>query len=136
MEKCDCYRIGKRIKYNNIFNKSYADEYFYCMGTKELDECSCEGDRTKCDFYPKVREKALNEQEVLNLQTVPIENYLKLKNKNKKLRNQINRLKRELSSAVSTICYRCEVDYMNDEGTMLCDECPWKEYKEENYHGA
>ena len=26
-----------------------------CLGTKELDECSCNGDTTKCDFYPEKR---------------------------------------------------------------------------------
>lgn len=34
-----------------------------CNGTRERDICSCGGDRTKCDFYPEVREKAKKEQE-------------------------------------------------------------------------
>ena len=25
------------------------------MGTKEVDYCSCDGDRSKCDFYENVR---------------------------------------------------------------------------------
>ena len=29
-----------------------------CNGTKEREECSCKGNREKCDFYPEVREKA------------------------------------------------------------------------------
>lgn len=29
-----------------------------CLGTKEQDECSCEGNRCNCDFYTDVREKA------------------------------------------------------------------------------
>lgn len=29
-----------------------------CLGTKEQDECSCEGNRCNCDFYADVREKA------------------------------------------------------------------------------
>lgn len=32
-----------------------------CTGTREQDPCSCGGDRTKCDFYPEVRAKALKE---------------------------------------------------------------------------
>ena len=24
-----------------------------CMGTKEIDVCSCGGDKSKCDFYPQ-----------------------------------------------------------------------------------
>ena len=30
-----------------------------CHGTKEIDRCSCEGDRAECDFYPEVREEHL-----------------------------------------------------------------------------
>lgn len=30
----------------------------HCMGTKEMDVCSCNGHRRKCDFYPEIREKA------------------------------------------------------------------------------
>lgn len=29
-----------------------------CRGTKEMDVCSCEGDKSKCDFYSTNREKA------------------------------------------------------------------------------
>jgi hypothetical protein len=36
-----------------------------CFGTKEQDECSCGGDRTKCDFYPEIREKVANEEEIV-----------------------------------------------------------------------
>ena len=32
-----------------------------CFGTKERDICSCGGDRSKCDFYPEVHEKAQKE---------------------------------------------------------------------------
>lgn len=57
MKKCDCYREGKRFEYNPIIMESVITSYGYCNGTKERDECSCDGDRTKCDFYPEVREK-------------------------------------------------------------------------------
>lgn len=36
----------------------------FCWGTKEIDPCSCDGDRTKCSFYPDVLEKA-KKQEVI-----------------------------------------------------------------------
>lgn len=64
MNKCECYKWGER------FECRYSEDgrpygtmvgYNYCSGTKECDACSCSGDRTKCDFYPEVREKALNE---------------------------------------------------------------------------
>lgn len=38
---CDCYHV--------LNNKSV------CFGTKEMDPCDCEGDRKRCNFYPKYR---------------------------------------------------------------------------------
>ena len=38
-----------------------------CMGTKEVETCSCEGDESKCDFYPEKRkaaEKKMNTAEM------------------------------------------------------------------------
>jgi hypothetical protein len=42
--KCSCFReqYGKTV----------------CYGTKEIDVCSCGGDKSKCNFYPEVRKKA------------------------------------------------------------------------------
>lgn len=42
--ECSCFReqYGKTV----------------CYGTKEIDPCSCNGDKSKCDFYPEVRKKA------------------------------------------------------------------------------
>lgn len=31
-----------------------------CFATKELDYCSCNGNSLKCDFYPQLKNKALN----------------------------------------------------------------------------
>ena len=38
-----------------------------CLGTKEVETCSCEGDESKCDFYPEKRkaaEKKMNTAEM------------------------------------------------------------------------
>lgn len=35
-----------------------------CWGTKERDECSCDGDRARCDFYPEYREQSKTEKRV------------------------------------------------------------------------
>ena len=29
-----------------------------CLGTKEVETCSCGGDKSNCDFYPEKRKKA------------------------------------------------------------------------------
>lgn len=54
--KCDCYHIqnknklmGYQITGRPIWQHT---EVGICYGTKEMDECSCGGDKTKCDFYP------------------------------------------------------------------------------------
>jgi hypothetical protein len=62
MKKCDCYHIQSTIKYKDDCIPFMAHDGV-CWGTREQDICSCGGDKTKCDFYPEVREKALQEME-------------------------------------------------------------------------
>lgn len=60
--KCDCYHTQKKTRYTyNQYTGSpipHDIEIGICWGTKECDECNCNGDEAKCDFYPQVREKA------------------------------------------------------------------------------
>lgn len=60
--KCDCYRIEskRQYTYHPITGEPIRHDITVgvCWGTKEMDECHCDGDRTKCDFYPEVRAKA------------------------------------------------------------------------------
>ena len=64
-DKCDCYEVVKKLRYtyHPLTGKPMAHDVDVgvCRGTKEIDECSCGGDRTKCDFYPEVRAKAKGE---------------------------------------------------------------------------
>ena len=57
--KCDCHHKKTYTRCDGL--KDFIR--YECWGTKERDECSCGGDRIKCDFYPEVREKALRERE-------------------------------------------------------------------------
>lgn len=52
LTKCKCYQKS---------NRWLPWAKGVCKGTKECDPCECEGDRTKCDFYDDVREKATKE---------------------------------------------------------------------------
>lgn len=66
MKKCDCYCEGIRSvprysEHTGSYVGSFDIKYGYCTGTKEQEHCSCGGDRTKCDFYPDIREKAIKE---------------------------------------------------------------------------
>lgn len=63
MKKCDCYYEEERVYYDHMMFESCTEIHGFCNGTRERDECLCGGDRTKCDFYPEVIEKALKELE-------------------------------------------------------------------------
>lgn len=39
---------------------------FLCYGTKEMEECSCGGDESRCNFYPERRKKGQQKQPVNN----------------------------------------------------------------------
>lgn len=56
MEKCNSY-----------INHPWSDKYGYCMGTKNRDLCTCQGDKSKCDFYPEKRNKKMTTLEMMNL---------------------------------------------------------------------
>lgn len=55
MAKCDCYfQHGSK---------------FLCYGTKEMEECSCGGDKSKCDFYPEKRQqKPKTKRQIVDVQ--------------------------------------------------------------------
>ena len=58
MDRCKCWEEFKQIK------GWYGNEPMYiissiCNGTKEREKCTCNGDITKCDFYPEYRNKKL-----------------------------------------------------------------------------
>ena len=70
MNKCDCYRTRTERRYFSDYEKGYAAAQGkllpdhedicrgVCLGTKEVDYCSCGGDLSKCDFYKNVRQEA------------------------------------------------------------------------------
>lgn len=66
MKKCDCYHWREEYTYDTFDPMISGDRKFVkiigeCWGTKEKDRCNCKGDRTKCDFYANVRNKAKEE---------------------------------------------------------------------------
>ena len=71
MSKCKCYHTQNKLKYtyDQITGSPIPHdvEVGVCWGTKECDECRCEGDESKCDFYPEVRAKADKTQEMANV---------------------------------------------------------------------
>ena len=61
MMQCDCYIEDRQLADYTPLMKPIYKTVSLCFGTRERDRCSCGGDRTKCDFYPEIREKAKNE---------------------------------------------------------------------------
>jgi hypothetical protein len=63
MEQCDKYRVIQRrcFKIDPLSGKPrpYSYEEGVCLGTKELEVCGCDGDESRCDFYPEKRAKAV-----------------------------------------------------------------------------
>ena len=66
MNKCDCYHIEtiRHYTYNPVTGNPIGHDIDVgvCWGTKECEECSCGGDKIKCDFYPEIRQKARKER--------------------------------------------------------------------------
>lgn len=52
---CACYHKVKRHSYS--LNKDIVEGV--CWGTKEAETCLCEGNESKCDFYPDIKKQAL-----------------------------------------------------------------------------
>lgn len=68
--KCDSYHTRTKTEYLDPATVAYItgkwpenngkieSEVGVCWGTKEQDTCNCGGDKSKCDFYENVRNKA------------------------------------------------------------------------------
>lgn len=76
MEVCSCYRIKDRIIGWEDPYTPKIETIEVCYGTREQDVCSCGGDRTKCNFYPKTREKALKEKTPIFGEWISVEDRL------------------------------------------------------------
>ena len=63
VNKCKCYHTQKELQYtyHPISGRAISHDVVVgvCWGTRECDHCNCNGDETKCDFYPEVRKKAM-----------------------------------------------------------------------------
>jgi hypothetical protein len=58
MKKCDHYNKADEIIGWVNEDTPVLNEISRCYRNNKRNECSCGGDRSKCDFYPEIREKA------------------------------------------------------------------------------
>ena len=69
MIKCDCYRVEPEIHCFVDENGVPIYESINvprCCGTKKKDVCDCCGDKSKCNFYERVRAEAAEEEKNLS----------------------------------------------------------------------
>lgn len=64
MNKCYCYITCPVTPIEGCKSLNH------CRATKNYEVCTCEGDELKCDFFPQVRERAL---EILRKESLDIE---------------------------------------------------------------
>lgn len=67
MEKCNCWEeIEKATGFYRGFPMQVKNKIQICNGTKEREECSCNGNPEKCNFYPEKRKenKTMNTAEM------------------------------------------------------------------------
>ena len=61
MDDCKCYR--EQLCYKSIYNNDgqrvgqYPYINSYCTGTRECEECTCQGNTSLCNFYPEKRKE-------------------------------------------------------------------------------
>lgn len=72
MNKCDCYDAKDVLLPDKHTGRLIRQRIEHCLGTKERKFCSCGGDRTKCDFYPKVKKEALTIKDYAHMPEVLI----------------------------------------------------------------
>lgn len=58
MEKCKCWEETKRSVVGWYRGEPMHKTIQICNGTKEREECSCNGDKSKCNFYPENRKES------------------------------------------------------------------------------
>lgn len=65
MNKCDCYHIESETRWfvdGDGCAVRGTINVPRCWGTKECDVCDCGGDKSKCNFYERVRIEAAEEK--------------------------------------------------------------------------
>lgn len=76
-KKCSSYRTRTIKRHLSEYDKGFyaalhdgayveyvEEEQSYCIGTKECETCTCDGDRSKCNFYPQNKFNENKEKEI------------------------------------------------------------------------
>ena len=60
MDKCKCWEEETKRIVGWYRGEPIHKTVQICNGTKEREECSCNGDESKCNFYPEKRKENKN----------------------------------------------------------------------------
>ena len=57
------YEQGVYFSHYGVCNEYIEKDEPYCMATRELESCNCDGDRSKCNFYMNMDKKDEKERD-------------------------------------------------------------------------
>lgn len=60
---CDCYKIRNEIQGWIDQDTPIEEVVTRCSGTRHFEICTCNGDETKCNFYPSIKTRAIKEKQ-------------------------------------------------------------------------
>ncbi len=61
---CKCYDTRKPLKgWIDATTPILSEAYGVCLGTTEVERCTCNGDESLCDFYSNIRKVAREKKE-------------------------------------------------------------------------
>lgn len=117
MMLCDCY----------IDEMTYGGTRGKCMGTREYDPCDCQGDKSKCDFFERVRKSVeMDNGERFNIIT---SKGIKL---NDKMKSIIKRYHGGVKDEMPYIMLESASDITKLMDEVNCDIIMWKAAGEYN----
>lgn len=104
---CECYRA----------EKNFLGKVGLCWGTQERDACSCGGDKSKCDFYPSVREKEKKPQSNYDrLRAMSVEELANAKIICPYTAENMDMCEKWIVSGDTRDCAACALDWLRQEG--------------------
>lgn len=96
---CKCFDTRKPLKgWIDATTPILGEAYGVCLGTKEVDRCTCNGDESLCDFYPNVRKVARERKEKEGEEAKKQKDIEELKQMFQHLADLINKLNNEVQS--------------------------------------
>lgn len=96
---CKCYDTRKPLRgWVDATTPILGESYGVCLGTREIDRCTCNGDESHCDFYPNVRKIARDKLTQLEAEQKKQQEIEELHRMFQNLTDYINEINNEVQS--------------------------------------